>query len=210
MPKEGYLKAIKAMCEKIGTLFIADEVQTGLMRSGEMWCIQTYGVVPDMIVTGKGLSGGIYPISAVDRQRALRRLAEGGRLGPYVHLRRRRARLHRRRQGLEICSRPETRSQFTTSPTIFARASARSRRTIPDFFVGIRQRGPIMGLEFDHPEGAEFVMRAATQRHLGDLLRARPARAAVQAGLLADRELCDDILNRLDTAVGQARSGRLR
>ena len=53
------------MCEKAGTLFIADEVQTGLMRSGEMWCIETYGVVPDMLVTGKGLSGGIYPISAV-------------------------------------------------------------------------------------------------------------------------------------------------
>ena len=35
------------------------------MRSGEMWCIDTYGVVPDMIVTGKGLSGGIYPIAAV-------------------------------------------------------------------------------------------------------------------------------------------------
>ena len=54
MPKPGYLKAIKEMCEKTGTLFIADEVQTGLMRSGEMWCIETYGVVPDMLVTGKG------------------------------------------------------------------------------------------------------------------------------------------------------------
>ena len=65
MPKPGYLKAIKEMCEKTGTLFIADEVQTGLMRSGEMWCIETYGVVPDMLVTGKGISGGIYPIAAV-------------------------------------------------------------------------------------------------------------------------------------------------
>ena len=99
MPLPGYLAAIKAACEKVGTLFIADEVQTGLMRSGEMWCIDTYGVVPDMIVTGKGLSGGIYPIAAVIANETLRRVAEGGRLGPHVELRRRRARLHRRAQG---------------------------------------------------------------------------------------------------------------
>ena len=53
------------MCEKVGTLYIADEVQTGLMRSGEMWCVDTYGVVPDMLVTGKGISGGIYPSAVV-------------------------------------------------------------------------------------------------------------------------------------------------
>lgn len=64
MPEEGYLPAVKALCEKYGTLYIADEVQTGLMRSGEMWAITKYGVTPDIIVTSKGFSGGIYPISA--------------------------------------------------------------------------------------------------------------------------------------------------
>ena len=119
-------------CEKVGTLFIADEVQTGLMRSGEMWCIDTYGVVPDMIVTGKGLSGGIYPIAAVIANETLGGVAQGGRLGPHVELRRRRARLHRRAQGDgDLLAAGDAVASATTSPTTSARASPRSRRTIP-------------------------------------------------------------------------------
>ena len=45
-------------------MYIADEVQTGLMRTGRMWGWQSYGVQPDIMVTAKGLSGGLYPISA--------------------------------------------------------------------------------------------------------------------------------------------------
>ena len=111
MPQPGYLAAIKKACEKVGTLYIADEVQTGLMRTGEMWGIDTYGVVPDMLVTGKGLSGGIYPIAAVVvNERAGQWLKEdgfghmssfgGAELGCLAAA-----------KVLEICSRPETRSQ---------------------------------------------------------------------------------------------------
>ena len=103
--------AIKQACEKVGTLYIADEVQTGLMRTGEMWGIDTYGVVPDMLVTGKGLSGGIYPIAAVVvNETAGQWLSEdgfghmssfgGAELGCLAAA-----------KVLEICSRPETRSQ---------------------------------------------------------------------------------------------------
>src|SRR4029078_11866921 len=109
LPKPGYLKAIKEMCEKVGTLFIADEVQTGLMRSGEMWCIDPFGVVPDMLVTGKGLSGGIYPIAAVvANERSAKWLKEDG----WGHI----SRLGGAELGcvvatkvLEICARKETR-----------------------------------------------------------------------------------------------------
>ena len=64
MPKDGYLNACKALCEKYGAMYIADEVQTGLMRTGTMWGWQAYGIQPDIMVTAKGLSGGLYPISA--------------------------------------------------------------------------------------------------------------------------------------------------
>ncbi len=63
MPEPGYLQEVKRLCERHGTLFIADEVQTGLMRTGEMWAIYGYGVEPDILVTAKGISGGIYPIA---------------------------------------------------------------------------------------------------------------------------------------------------
>ncbi len=65
LPDEGYLKACQDLCRRYGTLYIADEVQTGLMRTGAMWGWQSYGLQPDMFfVTAKGLGGGIYPVSA--------------------------------------------------------------------------------------------------------------------------------------------------
>ena len=51
-------------------MYIADEVQTGLMRTGEMWAVTSYGVEPDILVSGKGISGGIYPIACVAARRA--------------------------------------------------------------------------------------------------------------------------------------------
>ncbi len=64
LPAPGYLAGVKELCEKHGALYIADEVQTGLGRTGKLWAIENYGVTPDILVTSKGLSGGIYPISA--------------------------------------------------------------------------------------------------------------------------------------------------
>lgn len=65
MPLPGYHKGIEELAHRYGAMHIADEVQTGLMRSGDMWCCVKYGAEPDMIVTGKGLSGGYYPMSAI-------------------------------------------------------------------------------------------------------------------------------------------------
>ena len=65
LPDPGYLESVKRLCERYGALYIADEVQTGLMRTGELWAITKHGIEPDILVTGKGISGGLYPISAV-------------------------------------------------------------------------------------------------------------------------------------------------
>ena len=63
MPHEGYLQGVKKLCERYDSLYIADEVQTGLMRTGALWGITKYGVTPDIMVVGKGITGGMYPIS---------------------------------------------------------------------------------------------------------------------------------------------------
>src|SRR5699024_10615482 len=60
LPAPGYLEEVRRLCEKYGTLYIADEVQTGLMRTGELWGITKHGIDPDILVTGKGISGGLY------------------------------------------------------------------------------------------------------------------------------------------------------
>jgi ornithine--oxo-acid transaminase len=65
MPPEGYLRKVRAICDRHGILFCADEIQTGLGRTGKLLCVQHEGVVPDLVCLGKALSGGFYPISAV-------------------------------------------------------------------------------------------------------------------------------------------------
>ena len=65
VPPEGYLKAAYELCKKHNVLFIADEIQTGLGRTGKMLCVDHEGVKPDVLILGKALSGGIYPVSAV-------------------------------------------------------------------------------------------------------------------------------------------------
>ena len=65
VPSEGYLKKAKALCEKYGVLFIADEVQTGIARTGKMLACDHENVKPDILILGKALSGGVYPVSAV-------------------------------------------------------------------------------------------------------------------------------------------------
>ncbi len=64
IPDPAYLPAVGALCRERGACFILDEVQTGLGRTGTMWCHQQDGIAPDMVTTGKGLSGGVYPITA--------------------------------------------------------------------------------------------------------------------------------------------------
>ncbi len=65
VPAEGYLKAAKALCEKYNVLFIADEVQTGIARTGKLLAVDHEEVKPDILILGKALSGGAYPVSAV-------------------------------------------------------------------------------------------------------------------------------------------------
>ncbi len=65
VPDEGYLKGVSELCKKYNVLFIADEVQTGIARTGKMIACQHEGVQPDILVLGKALSGGMYPVSAV-------------------------------------------------------------------------------------------------------------------------------------------------
>lgn len=65
VPSENYLKEAKALCEKYNVLFIADEVQTGIARTGKMLAVDHENVKPDILILGKALSGGAYPVSAV-------------------------------------------------------------------------------------------------------------------------------------------------
>ncbi|XP_046430975.1 ornithine aminotransferase, mitochondrial-like [Neodiprion fabricii] len=65
VPQEGYLKSVRELCTKHNVLWIADEVQTGLARTGKRLAVDHEGVRPDIVILGKALSGGFYPVSGV-------------------------------------------------------------------------------------------------------------------------------------------------
>lgn len=81
VPSEGYLAKAKALCEKYNVLFIADEVQTGIARTGKLLAVDHENVVPDILVLGKALSGGVYPVSAVLANDAVMNVIKPGQHG---------------------------------------------------------------------------------------------------------------------------------
>jgi putrescine aminotransferase len=206
MPQSGYLAAVKALCEAQGTLFIADEVQTGLMRTGRMWAIDGYDVVPDMIVSAKGIGGGLYPLGAVMVSRRAGAWLEedgfghistggGGELGCYVAL-----------KVLGLCARPDVKANIDDATRFFAEALTAVMTRHSDFFVGIRQRGLVMGLEFDHPEGAKFVSRALYENGIWAIFSTLdPHVLQFKPGVLIDKELRAEVIERFERALPRAK-----
>lgn len=81
VPPPGYLKRVAEICKKHNVLFIADEIQTGLCRTGKRFAYQHEDVRPDMVIVGKALSGGFYPVSAVLADRPIMGLFTPGEHG---------------------------------------------------------------------------------------------------------------------------------
>ena len=84
IPPRGYWEKIRAACDKFGALLILDEIPHCLGRTGEMFTCQHFGIVPDILVIGKGLGGGIFPLAALIAREDLDIMPEGA-LGHYTH-----------------------------------------------------------------------------------------------------------------------------
>jgi ornithine--oxo-acid transaminase len=81
VPTEGYLTKAKALCADANVLFIADEVQTGIARTGQLLAVNHENVVPDVLILGKALSGGAYPVSAVLANDEIMKVIQPGQHG---------------------------------------------------------------------------------------------------------------------------------
>lgn len=81
VPSPGYLSRAKELCEKHQVLFIADEVQTGIARTGKLLAVDHENVRPDLIILGKAISGGVYPVSAVLADDAIMNVIQPGQHG---------------------------------------------------------------------------------------------------------------------------------
>jgi ornithine--oxo-acid transaminase len=85
LPPEGYLRAAQELCRRYGTLFIADEIQTGLGRTGKWFALEHSGLEPDFVLVGKALSGGYMPVAAMVTRREIFQKAVGALERSYVH-----------------------------------------------------------------------------------------------------------------------------
>src|SRR5437764_6444934 len=85
LPPAGYLAAAQELCRRYGTLFVIDEIQTGLGRTGKWFALEHSGLEPDVVLVGKALSGGYMPVAAMVTQREIYQRAVGTLERSYVH-----------------------------------------------------------------------------------------------------------------------------
>jgi len=208
LPQPEYLAGVKALCVRHGALYIADEIQTGLGRTGRLWGVECYGVEPDILVTAKGLSGGLYPIAAaVISPRVAGWLDDdgwghvstfgGAEVGCRVA-----------QKVLEICVRPAVLDGVSRTSTYLGAGLEDIRRRYADWFVEIRRQGVIFGLRFAHPMGAMLMSKALYESGVWAMFAGHdPSVLQFKAGLLVDRAFCDATLERFEAGIRRCLAG---
>jgi acetylornithine/succinyldiaminopimelate/putrescine aminotransferase len=148
VPPEDFFAGVRELCDRNGTVMIIDEVQTGLGRCGAMWGIDTFAVVPDIMVTAKGLSGGLYPMSATIYREHLNPFLHqnpfihisttgGAEVGCYAAL-----------EVLAILQEPGFLEHVCRTAGLFADGLAELQEQHPGVLEEVRQRGMMMGLKW--------------------------------------------------------------
>jgi 4-aminobutyrate aminotransferase len=84
IPPRAYYETLRRACDRHGALLVLDEIPIGLGRTGSMFAFERYGIVPDMVVLGKGLGGGVFPLAALIAREGLD-VAGDRALGHYTH-----------------------------------------------------------------------------------------------------------------------------
>lgn len=163
IPPENFFAGVRQLCDHWGALMIMDEVQTGLGRCGKVWGIDTYNVTPDIIVTAKGLSGGIYPISATLYSDRLDSFFHenpfihistfgGAEVGCFVGL-----------EVLDILEQHDFLEHVLDMATLFERGFTDLLEKHPGMLVEARQRGLMMGLKLANPGLGPWMTAAGFQ-----------------------------------------------
>lgn len=194
LPRSGYLEGVAALCRERGAKFVVDEVQTGLGRTGRLWGYQHHDFRPDVLVTGKGLSGGLYPISATLMTRELHRLFDSE---PFIHISTFGGSELGCRVALEVLEQVEQPGFLERVEAIGARLE-RGMHSLP---FDLRRRGLMMGLKFPARGAGMLAMRLLVEQGLFVLYAANDS-SVVQflPPLVLQPQQADDVLSRLRAA----------
>lgn len=202
----GYFPAARELCDRSGAQLIIDEVQAGLGRTGRLWGIEHYGVAPDILVIGKGLSGGIYPMAATCFRAPLEAVFHPD---PFIHI----STFGGAEVGcpvasrvLEISSEPEFLAHVTELAVVFRDGFRELAARHGDVMVRLRQAGLMMGIELAHDAYGPLFTKAAFDHGLLSVYAGTyPRVAQLLPPLIIDRALAGEILERVDGALGQLR-----
>ncbi len=152
IPRDGYLARVQELCRERGARFVLDEVQTGLGRTAHAWYFLRDGLRPDMVVTGKGLSGGVYPITATLMTPEIHRFFDDH---PFVHI--------STFGGAEPgCAAAISVLDQIEAPGFSERVEehgARIEAGLAGLPFAVRRRGMMMGLAFAVPRGGMFAAK---------------------------------------------------
>lgn len=204
-PAPGYLAAVRELCDEHDALYVADEVQTGLGRTGRLWAVDSYDVVPDILVTGKGLSGGLYPIAAtLLSQRAGEWLQTdgwshistfgGAEVGCPVA-----------REVLAVTTEPATTEHVERLIGRWTAGLAALQQAHPSWVGEIRQTGLVIGLGFQHEMGGMLMTRLLYDEGVWAMFAGFDRRfLQLKPGLLLSDEDTDATLAALDRACAKA------
>ncbi|RMD97757.1 MAG: aspartate aminotransferase family protein, partial [Calditrichaeota bacterium] len=205
LPAPGYFSSVKALCQRAGALLIIDEVQTGLGRTGKLWGIQHYHTVPDILVTGKGLSGGVYPITATLIRPQLERVFHddpfshistfgGAEIGCCVAM-----------KVLEISSKPTFLQHVTELAQILASGLGQLQSAFSPLFQEVRQNGLMIGLKMTDPRLGPLMTKTCFEAGLLCIFAGNdPSVVQFLPPLIIDNELAGEILQRLQQALSMA------
>lgn len=200
-PDPEYLPAVRRLCDDAGAFYIADEVQTGLGRSGQMWAVDYFGVVPDIVVTGKGLSGGIYPIAATMlNERAGAWIETDG----WSHV--------STFGGAELgCRVASTVLDLTTEamPELpinrWTEGFSALQARYPQWVLEVRQTGLIMGVKFAHEVGGMLMTKLLFDQGVWAMFAGfQRSVLQVKPGLLMGEDDIDAVLAAFDRACAVA------
>lgn len=202
IPDQDFYSRVKEECGKNGALLIMDEVQTGLGRTGRLWGIEHFGVVPDIMVIGKGLSGGIYPMSATCFTAELESFFHER---PFIHV----STFGGAEVGcpvalavLDESSSPEFLSHVQDLARIFRDGFEGLKEKHPEILVGLRQLGLMMGIEMVNDSCGPVMSRACYDNGvLSVYANNNPRVSQLLPPLIIDEALAYEIIDRIDRSL---------
>jgi putrescine aminotransferase len=199
---EAYFPQVRQICDERGALLIVDEIQTGLGRTGKLWGIEHFGIEPDIMVIGKGLSGGIYPMSATCFREEYEAVFHPD---PFIHV----STFGGAEVGcpvalkvLELSADPAFLDHVAEMAAVFTAGFDRLRGEHPQILVGLRQLGLMMGIEFvDEGCGPLFSKAAYDAGFLSVYAYNNPTVAQLLPPVTIDRSLAEETLERVGHAL---------